>query len=135
VSALRSYADGFSARSGIQVALDLQAQKTRLPPPIELALFRVVQESLVNIHHHSGSRTASIRLARQRGEIVLEIRDQGRGMPGKEITGGKETPGQPGVGIAGMQERLREVAGKFEMISGEQGTLVRALVPLSEKSQ
>ena len=131
--ALRSYVNGFSKRSGIQVSLKLPRKKERLPPETELTLFRVVQESLGNIHRHSGSKTASIRLARAASRAVLEVRDRGRGFPPVEFEAVMEGKALQSVGIAGMQQRLRQIGGQLEILSGKTGTTVRAIVPTPGK--
>ncbi len=104
----------------------------RLPAQLELALFRVIQESLGNIHRHSGSKTASIRLQRNPNRVVLEVKDKGCGLPSRQPNASKEKPKTAGVGIAGMTERLRRLAGQLEILSGERGTTVRATVPLKQ---
>jgi len=131
--ALRAYATGFSKRSGIQVSLKLPRKKERLPPETELTLFRVVQESLGNIHRHSGSKTASIRLARAASRAVLEVGDRGRGFPPVELEAVKKGKALPSVGVAGMQQRLRQIGGQLEILSGKTGTTVRAIVPTPGK--
>src|SRR5262249_42556328 len=78
-SAVPWYVEGFTTRSGICVDLDLSAQIARLPADVEVAVFRVLQESLTNIHRHSGSKTATIRLALENGNVVLSVKDDGRG--------------------------------------------------------
>ena len=127
---LRSYVDGFSARSGIHVELTLDPNLQRMGHDAELAIFRIVQESLTNIHRHSHSPTASIMLACESNDIRLEIRDQGTGMP-REIAS-KAEQGTAGVGIASMRERVRLLGGRFEMDSGNTGTTVRILLPITE---
>ncbi|HET7785276.1 MAG TPA: MEDS domain-containing protein [Myxococcales bacterium] len=129
VSALRWYAGGFAERSGIEVDLDLSENFERLPLATETVLFRIVQEALTNIHRHSGSETASIRLQRHAGMLMLEIADRGHGIPRaalKQITGG----GGAGVGIAGMSERIHELGGRLEVASSDRGTAVRVWLPL-----
>ena len=84
-SALKEYVNGFAERSGIRVSLDLPAAIERLDRDYELSLFRIIQECLTNIHRHSGSKTASIRIVREDGALALEVRDEGRGMPGGTI--------------------------------------------------
>jgi signal transduction histidine kinase len=81
VTALRHYVDGYTQRSGIRVELEVAPDFSRLPQEIELALFRVVQESLTNIHRHSGSATARVRVRRDSNAVMLEVQDEGRGMP------------------------------------------------------
>jgi PAS domain S-box-containing protein len=130
--ALRSYVEGFKNRSGIRVKLILPRGLKRLPAQLELALFRVIQESLGNIHRHSGSKTASIRLQRNPNRVVLEVKDKGCGLPSRQPNASKEKPKTAGVGIAGMTERLRRLAGQLEILSGERGTTVRATVPLKQ---
>ena len=92
-------------------------------------LFRVVQESLTNIHRHAGSTTARIRLARDAGTVVLEIEDRGRGIPSASLE--QVAGGAGGVGIASMSERIEQVGGHLEVISSEHGTTVRVRLPLA----
>jgi len=127
---LRSYVDGFSARSGISVAVVLDPNLGRLNRDIELAVFRVVQESLANVHRHSHSDTASILLCREHAHIRLEISDAGTGIS-PEIVSGTER-GTAGVGIAGMRERVRLLGGRLEVRSGNTGTVIWTLIPLME---
>ena len=96
---------------------------------MELAIFRLVQECLTNIHRHSGSKTAQVRVGRDAQKASLEISDQGSGIPanGKAERSG---PALPGVGIQGMRERVRQLGGNFEIQSSERGTVVRAAIPL-----
>ena len=127
--ALRWYAKGFSSRSGIQTHADIPEDLGRFPRDVETAIFRIVQESLGNVHRHSGSLVAFIRLARSGSGVVLEIEDQGKGMaatPGAADLGAST----PGIGIAGMAERVRQLGGQFS-ISSElgKGTTIRATLP------
>jgi len=127
-SATRWYVDGFMERSGITVDLEVPAQFDRLPQSTEVALFRVLQESLTNVHRHSGTRLARIRLAVDSKNVVLTIQDQGRGL-GERL----EEPTRMGVGIVGMRERVRELGGEFKIDSTPNGTTIRAAMPLQEK--
>jgi len=130
VSALQWYVQGFTKRSGIYV--DLVAQSIeRLPPDVELALFRIVQESLTNVRRHSGSETATIRLERKSDDIFLEIQDTGCGMPFSKSSNNGDEIIEMGVGIPGMQQRLRQLGGKLEIASNSEGTKLTALVPLT----
>ncbi len=128
VSAISWYARGFSERSGIHVNLDIPANLERLPRALEIAFFRIVQEALTNVHRHSGSPCAAIRLAADAERIVMEISDQGVGFT--------QAPGQAaaklGVGVAGMRERIHQLGGQFEIVSGRQGTTVRVAHTLPE---
>lgn len=131
-AALRQHVEGFAERTQIRVALDMPSNMSRMTPETELALFRIVQESLSNVRRHSGSRTAAIRLVRDAGNIVLEVQDQGRGLS-FALEDGKQFPVERmGVGIAGMQERLQHLGGQLSVTSNNQGTTVRATLPLRE---
>jgi PAS domain S-box-containing protein len=125
--ALTEYAAGFGRRADIRVRLDLPPGLGRLPDEIELALFRVVQESLTNVLRHSESDTATIRLAKTAGGVVLEIIDEGRGLPPATAS---QSPGTFGVGIAGMRERMQCLGGSLAVESSPAGTTVRATLPL-----
>src|SRR6266436_2618514 len=128
--AIRHYVDGFSERTGIAVKLQISPRFGRMPPDVELALFRVVQESLTNIQRHSQSHRATIQLDRSADEVKLEISDKGPGASHRELPG---TPGSPfrlGVGIPSMQERVRLIGGWLEIESSNSGTTVRATVPV-----
>jgi PAS domain S-box-containing protein len=130
VSALQWYVQGFTKRSGIYV--DLVAQPMdRLPPDVELALFRIVQESLTNVRRHSGSETASIRLETRSGETVLEIQDRGRGMPTEKSSEDVNEIIEMGVGIPGMRQRLVQLGGRLDVTSNSHGATITAVVPLT----
>lgn len=130
-SAIPWYLDGFSARSGIKTTFEVSPDFVRLSRHAEVALFRVLQECLTNIHRHSGSERAEVRLAKQAGNGMLEIKDQGKGIASSIPQPGGEdyTPGF-GIGLRGMRERLLQLGGNLQVISGELGTTVRAIVPL-----
>jgi signal transduction histidine kinase len=128
-SALRWYAAGFAKRSGIIVDLDLPEKFERLPLDTETVLFRIVQESLTNIHRHAGSKTARIRLAREAESPTLEIEDRGRGIPSGSLE--HVAGGAGGVGIASMSERIEQLGGRLEVMSSDQGTTVRVWLPLA----
>ena len=130
VSALRWYAEGFARRSGIAVDLDLPSSFERPDLDVETALFRVVQEALINVHRHAGSSRAAIRLRRTSDGVTLEIEDGGRGMPAALLEELPAGGGALGVGVAGMHERLQQLGGTLVIQSGERGTIVRAHVPL-----
>lgn len=130
-SALRWYVDGFAQRSGINVDLDMPEDFERLSVEMETAIFRVVQECLTNIHRHSGSQLAKIRLRERDREVLVDIEDKGRGIPQHKLEE-MSAAGAPGVGVRGMQERLRQLGGKLEIQSGSGGTTVRVRLPLSE---
>ncbi len=129
--ALRTFIEGFEERSRITVATDLPAAFERLSPEMETALFRIVQECLTNVHRHSGSKEASIRLSRENGWVMLEVADVGRGMS----LGNNGSSQKTGVGIRGMQERVRLLNGVMEFLDARPGTLVRIKLPSSISSE
>jgi signal transduction histidine kinase len=127
-SALRWYVDGFSERSKIKVDLELPEDFGRLPKELELVVFRVVQESLTNIHRHSGSSSARISLARAKGAVHFEISDTGKGIsPEKQQ---EMTAAKAGVGVRGMEERVRQFDGTLQIVSDGGGTRVVVTLPV-----
>jgi signal transduction histidine kinase len=130
-SAARWFVSGFAQRSGIPVALDLPPDLPRLPEAIEIALFRVLQESLTNVHRHSHAASAEIDVQADAERITIEIRDHGEGIP-EDVLRRIDSDGTGmGVGLAGMRERIHELRGDFEITSSKKGTTIRASVPLS----
>lgn len=129
-SAVRWYVEGFSTRSGIDVQLNVPEHLERVGDDAELALFRVLQEALTNVHRHSGSRVASVRIGSDQRQVWLEVEDQGRG-----ISGPRSVPPRVGVGISGMRERVRDLSGLLEVKSDRRGTLVKAVIPIANGSQ
>jgi two-component system, NarL family, sensor kinase len=129
LSALRWYAAGFSTRSRIDVTLELPESFERPSPEIETALFRVVQESLINIHRHSGSETARIELYSDAEKVALEIHDRGGGISSATLGQIRSGGGTVGVGIAGMTARIRQLGGHIHVTSDSAGTTVRAELP------
>jgi signal transduction histidine kinase len=128
LSAVKWYVDGFASRSTIEITLELSPDLGRLPQEMEITLFRLIQESLTNIHRHSGSKTAHIRLVRNDQNVNLEIMDQGKGFA---ATDGSDRPARRGVGILGMKERVRRFGGVLEFSSNADGTTVRAQLPIA----
>jgi len=128
-AALRWYVDGFSERSKIAVQLECSQDLGRLSREVETAVFRLVQECLTNIHRHSGSPTAGIRISRQDSHLRLEVRDEGRGISAKTREQ-MESGGTVGVGIRGMRERVRQLGGSLEIYSDGIGAGTRILVRL-----
>jgi two-component system, NarL family, sensor kinase len=128
-SALNWYVQGLKERSGLDVDLRIPEKLDRLPADMELVIFRIVQESLTNVHRHSGSKSASIRVAREADNIIVEVQDQGGGMPPEKLA---EIQSQgSGVGISGMRERLRHFSGQLVVESNSSGTKVYATLPLT----
>ncbi|MGA2337468.1 MAG: sensor histidine kinase [Terriglobales bacterium] len=130
-SALRWYVDGFSERSKIAVDVDIADDIERLGNDMEIAIFRVVQECLTNVHRHSGSRSAALRLAREDGHVQLEIKDAGKGIPlGKQLA--LSSKGQLGVGFRGMRERVHQLGGNLDVRSDSMGTTITATLPIGK---
>lgn len=121
--AIRSFAEGYTSRSGVKVDLDIQEDLGRLPADIEATIFRITQEALANVQRHSGSKVARISLNRRLGEIELVVQDFGQAAT--------EASGTPrfGVGILGMEERVRQFGGRFEVLFGHDGTRIRSVLP------
>jgi len=130
ISATKWLTEGFGQRAGIEIELNFESEIARLPESVELALFRVIQESLNNIHRHSGAQKARIELRRDEDKIILEIRDDGKGLPVEMVNGTSRSKPVLGVGVLGMKERLIQLGGTLEIQSGKKGTIVRALLPL-----
>ena len=129
-SALRWYVDGFAQRSGIKVNLDLPPELCRLPQDVEIALFRVVQEALTNVHRHSGASVVDIRLNWENEKVLLEVRDNGRGIPKASLSRLTDVDAETGVGIAGIRERVRELLGSLQIQSDDTGTAVIVTIPV-----
>jgi signal transduction histidine kinase len=127
-SALKWYVEGFATRSTIDVRLELPDDLGRLPQDLEITIFRLIQESLTNIHRHSGSKTAIIRVAKEEKEVQVEIADEGTGFTSPD---GTERKARIGVGILGMKERVRRFGGTLDIASTETGTTVQATLPVA----
>ncbi len=127
-SALRWYIDGFAERSNIQATLDIPENLGRLPQPLEIAIFRAVQECLTNIHRHSGSCDCAVKIVRDAERVRVEVKDSGHGIP-KEKQMNMRAAG--GVGIRGLQERMRLLGGSLEISSNDKGTTVTAILPMA----
>ena len=123
------YVEGFAKRTRVNVKLDIATTRERLPIWIEIALFRVLQESLTNVHRHSRASEVSVCLLHRQEMIVLEIRDDGCGIPAERLDRLREGSAETGVGLAGMRERMKELNGKLEIESNGCGTIMRAIVP------
>jgi signal transduction histidine kinase len=129
VSAVQWYVEGFSQRSKIAVECDCDENLARLPAEVETAVFRVIQECLTNIHRHSGSPTASIQIAESDGQLLVEVRDNGKGLL-PEYREKMAAGATVGVGIRGMRERVRQLGGSLEIISDGLGVGTRVVVRL-----
>jgi two-component system NarL family sensor kinase len=125
------YLDGFAKRSGVRTTFEMPEPVGRVHRDAELAIFRILQESLTNIHRHSGSLMAQVRLIKTDNELTIEIHDQGKGIPTPMLESAQDACGTIGVGLRGMTERMRQLGGKLEVNSGAAGTTVRAILSCS----
>jgi two-component system sensor histidine kinase UhpB len=127
-SALSWYVQGLVERSSLEIDLQVPDNFGRLPSEMELVIFRLVQECLTNIHRHSGSKIALIRIERDENTIRVKVEDQGRGMSPERLAA-IQSQGT-GVGIRGMRERVRHLRGDLVIESNSSGTKVCATLPL-----
>jgi PAS domain S-box-containing protein len=126
--AIQWYIEGLAERGGLHVDLSIAKDFGRLSADLELALFRIVQESLTNIHRHSGSKTATIRFFRSAESVVLEIQDYGKGIPVEKLAAIKAQ--RTGVGITGMRERVRHFKGEMDIHSDGKGATISVILPV-----
>jgi signal transduction histidine kinase len=132
-SASRWFVEGFGKRSGIATNLEIRDGENRLPESVELVLFRVLQESLTNVHRHSGATKADVSLNATGQEIILRVKDNGKGVPEHVLQNLRESGAGGGVGLGGMTERMHEIGGHLEITSSATGTELVASVPLRRK--
>jgi PAS domain S-box-containing protein len=132
VDALKWYVGGFIKRSGINVEVLTLHEIGRLPAEIEMALFRIVQESLTNIRRHSGSNSANIRLEKDKNQVILQIRDQGCGVPSSIHLTDPDAAESLGVGLPGMRQRLHQLGGSLIIESSNRGVVITAIVPVTK---
>jgi two-component system, NarL family, sensor kinase len=133
-SAASWYADGFAKRSGLEVKFSVLSDLPRLPSTFELALFRVLQESLTNVHRHSACSAVNITVGINAQQVTLKIKDNGRGIP-KERLDRIESGAELGVGLAGMRERIRDLGGRLQLQSNSTGTTVTAFIPVPQTTK
>jgi len=133
-SAVHWYTQGFEKRTGIHVEVEIPRDFLRLPADVETTLFRVIQESLTNVHRYAESTKAFIRVARVGDEVKLEIGDYGKGIRAELLKSSRDSVAPLGVGIQGMKERMRQLSGRLEVTSRpNKGTVVSATVPIREQ--
>jgi PAS domain S-box-containing protein len=126
------FVDGLSQRTGIRVTLDAPRSLPRLPIVIELVLFRCLQEALTNVHRHSAASVAEVVIRREPKQMVLEVRDNGRGISSDLLAHFEQTGAGMGVGLSGMRERVRELGGEMKLeANGYAGTNLRIALPLA----
>ena len=133
--ALSWYADGFANRTGIKVDVRVATDLRRLPADVETTLFRIAQECLTNIHRHSGSDTATIAFRVEPGRLILEVTDEGKGVPDDAIHEGRGDPAALGVGIRGMRERVKQLGGRLDIRRANPGTIVEVVLPFAGENR
>lgn len=129
-SAAKWYVEGFGKRSGIASHLEIPEHIIRLPRRTETALFRILQEALTNVHRHSGSKAVEVRVKADESQVLLTVRDFGKGIP-RDILERFSKTGNVGVGLAGIRERLKELGGFLGLESNPKGTLLKATIPVN----
>ncbi len=131
--ALQAYIQGFSERSGIRVHPELQQDLGRLAPDLETTIFRIIQEGLTNVHRHSGAKQCWVSLHKTLDTVTLEVRDDGIGLRPQSLQLLKTGAGLLGVGLSGMQERVRQLGGSLEIESEGGGCIIRATFSLTRR--
>jgi len=129
-SAARWFVDGFSKRSNIKIECDIPQRSERLSKECELVLFRVLQESLTNVHRHSGASSASVTLTMDQRRLELQVSDNGSGIAKTTLAQVDEPGRQLGIGIAGMRERVRKLGGRLDLQSSKAGTKLSVSLPM-----
>jgi signal transduction histidine kinase len=130
ISAARWYVENFAKRSGIVATLHLPEEGQRLPPEIETALFRILQEALTNVYRHSHSRSVEVRVTSDSTWVALAIQDHGKGISRDSLQRFRKNSPNLGVGLAGMRERVTELGGTLHLESSPAGTLLTAMIPI-----
>ena len=133
-AAVQTYVQGLGERGGLDISVEISGTFGRLPNDLELVIFRVIQECLTNIIRHSGSKAASIRIVREKGQVELEVEDFGKGVPPDKLDL-FQSDGS-GVGIRGMRERVRHFRGEMKIVSHPgSGTKVCVTFPVAAESK
>jgi len=127
-AALKWYLEGFSKRSGIETDLNVQPSSfPRIAPELETAVFRIVQEALTNVFRHSGARKGWVTVLKQDSQVVVTIRDDGKGIPDRVA---EFRPDSIGIGIGGMRQRIKEFGGELQLRNSNPGTIVEVVIPI-----
>jgi two-component system, NarL family, sensor histidine kinase FusK len=132
-SALGWYVDGLAQRAGMEIDFYFEPRLGRLSQELETAIFRIVQECLTNVQRHSGSSIASIHVARENDQLLITVRDEGKGVPSESLADANSTQCMVGVGIRGMRERVRELGGHFRIGPAFPGTIVEVALPYKQR--
>jgi signal transduction histidine kinase len=131
-TAAKWFVEGFGKRSRITTTLEIPPDLHRLSPETEIVLFRILQESLTNVHRHSEASEVEVRITADHSVVTLTVEDHGKGIPQHVLERFAKSGTNVGVGLAGMRERVKELGGIFEIRSGKTGTRVKAVVPVSQ---
>jgi signal transduction histidine kinase len=127
LSALRWYTEGFAKRSGVETVLDVPKNFPRLEPEIEMAIFKIVQESLTNVFRHAEAKRAVVQLEERDGSALISIEDNGKGVG----SGAEELhPNSYGIGVIGIKQRAAEYDGQVTLRNTGSGTRVEVKIPL-----
>ena len=133
-TAARWFVEGFGSRSKITITLEMPPNLHRLPSEIEIALFRILQESLTNVHRHSGAKKVEVRILLDESSVSLIVEDHGKGIPRNVLDRFADSGTNVGVGLAGMRERAKELGGTLEVQSGKKGTRLHVVIPVPTES-
>ena len=132
-SAAEWFMEGFTKRTGVPVTANISPGVEHLPKDLELALFRILQEALTNIHRHSKSASAEVSISMQAQEVTMIISDHGKGIPPETLSNFKTNGTRVGVGLAGMKERVMEFKGSLEIQSDGAGTKITVRMPVHRR--
>jgi signal transduction histidine kinase len=132
-SAAEWFMEGFTKRTGVPVTASISPGVEHLPKDLELALFRILQEALTNIHRHSNSAKAEVSIAMQAQEVTMIISDHGKGIPSETLSSFKSNGTRVGVGLSGMKERVMEFKGSLEIQSDGAGTKITVRMPVHRR--
>jgi signal transduction histidine kinase len=128
LSAARWYLDEYGKRSQVKVSLRVSEPIERLPREVEIALFRVLQESLTNVYRHAAAQSVDVRILCDDGHVTLTVADDGKGIP-PDVLSRFRGGAAPGIGLAGMRERLAEFGGVIKVESSTGGAVIQAVIP------
>ncbi|MGH9729070.1 MAG: sensor histidine kinase [Candidatus Acidiferrales bacterium] len=127
-AALKWYLEGFTKRSGIETELDVQPSSfPRIAPELETAVFRIVQEALTNVFRHSGARKGWVTVAKEENQVVVTVRDDGKGISDRVV---EFRPESIGIGIGGMRQRVKEFGGELRLRNSNPGAIVEVMIPI-----
>jgi signal transduction histidine kinase len=127
-TAIECYVSGINQRNGLHVEVEIPRELPRLSEEAELAIFRIVQASLTNVHLHSGANVAKVEIEQNLEGVIVTVSDKGQGMPDGVLDRSSRTK-TVGIGITGMRERVNQLGGLLEIETSRNGTKVKAIIP------